>query len=57
MGRRWNAEFLSDRLLVARVVGFRRLEVVCSAVRHRDYRIAGASVRIMVFADRIERVF
>lgn len=51
--------------LAARVVGFRRREVteypyeavreaVCNAVCHRDYRIAGASVRIMAFADRIE---
>ena len=51
--------------LAATVVGFRRREVteypyaaireaVCNAVCHRDYRIAGASVRIMVFADRIE---
>jgi len=51
--------------LAARVVGFRRREVteypyeaireaVCNAVCHRDYRIEGASVRIMVFADRIE---
>jgi ATP-dependent DNA helicase RecG len=51
--------------LAARVVGFRRREVteypyeaireaVCNAVCHRDYRILGASVRIMVFADRIE---
>lgn len=29
-------------------------EAVCNAVCHHDYRIAGASVRIMVFADRIE---
>ena len=29
-------------------------EAVCNAVCHRDYRVAGASVRIMVFADRIE---
>jgi len=51
--------------LAARIVGFRRREVteypheaireaVCNAVCHRDYRIKGASVRIMVFADRIE---
>jgi ATP-dependent DNA helicase RecG len=51
--------------LAARVVGFHRREVaeypyeaireaVCNAVCHRDYRIEGASVRIMVFADRIE---
>jgi len=51
--------------LAAKIVGFRRREVaeypyeavreaVCNAVCHRDYRIAGASVRIMVFADRIE---
>lgn len=51
--------------LAARVVGFRRREVaeypyeaireaICNAVCHRDYRIEGAQVRIMVFADRIE---
>jgi ATP-dependent DNA helicase RecG len=51
--------------LAARVTGFRRREVteypyeaireaVCNAVCHREYRIEGASVRIMVFDDRIE---
>ncbi|MFQ5652754.1 MAG: ATP-binding protein [bacterium] len=51
--------------LAAKIVGFRRREVteypfeaireaICNAVCHRDYRIEGATVRIMVFDDRIE---
>jgi len=50
--------------LAAKIVGFRRREVteypyeaireaICNAICHRDYRIEGASVRIMIFADRI----
>jgi len=49
----------------AKVVGFRRREVaeypfeaireaICNAVCHRDYQLAGAEIRIMVFSDRIE---
>jgi ATP-dependent DNA helicase RecG len=51
--------------LAAKIVGFRRREVteypfeaireaLCNAVCHRDYRLEGAEVRIMVFADHIE---
>ncbi|MFQ5627116.1 MAG: RNA-binding domain-containing protein [bacterium] len=51
--------------LAAKIVGFRRREVteypfeaireaICNAVCHRDYRIEGATVRAMVFDDRIE---
>lgn len=51
--------------LAAKIVGFRRREVteypfeaireaICNAVCHRDYRIEGAAIRIMVFDDRIE---
>lgn len=51
--------------LAAKIVGFRRREVteypfeaireaICNAVCHRDYRIGGATVRVMVFDDRIE---
>jgi ATP-dependent DNA helicase RecG len=51
--------------LAAKIVGFRRREVteypfeaireaICNAVCHRDYRIEGADVRIMIFSDRIE---
>jgi len=51
--------------LAAKIVGFRRREVteypfeaireaICNAVCHRDYRIAGATIRIMVFDDRVE---
>ncbi len=49
----------------AKVVGFRRREVaeypfeaireaICNAVCHRDYQLAGAEIRIMIFSDRIE---
>lgn len=49
----------------AKVVGFRRREVaeypfeaireaICNAVCHRDYQLAGAEIRIMIFADRLE---
>lgn len=49
----------------AKVVGFRRREVaeypfeaireaLCNAVCHRDYQLAGAEIRIMIFSDRIE---
>jgi ATP-dependent DNA helicase RecG len=51
--------------LAAKIVGFRRREVteypfeaireaICNAVCHRDYRIEGADIRIMIFDDRIE---
>ncbi|MEK7728672.1 MAG: ATP-binding protein [candidate division KSB1 bacterium] len=49
----------------AKVVGFRRREVaeypfeaireaICNAVCHRDYQLAGAEIRIMIFSDRLE---
>lgn len=51
--------------LAAKIVGFRRRELteypfeaireaICNAVCHRDYRIEGATVRIMIYDDRIE---
>ncbi len=51
--------------LAAKIVGFRRRELteypfeaireaICNAVCHRDYHIEGATIRIMVFDDRIE---
>lgn len=49
----------------AKVVGLRRREVaeypiealreaLCNAVCHRDYQLAGAEIRVMIFSDRIE---
>lgn len=49
----------------AKVVGFRRREVaeypfeaireaICNAVCHRDYQLAGAEIRVMIFSDRVE---
>lgn len=51
--------------LAAKIVGFRRREVteypfeaireaICNAVCHRDYRLEGATIRLMIFDDRIE---
>jgi ATP-dependent DNA helicase RecG len=51
--------------LAAKIVGFRRREAteypfeaireaICNAVCHRDYRLEGATIRIMIFDDHIE---